>query len=375
MDDIYFDKTCVKRRWSQLTGFVRKTLEERDRPRGNAKDILLLTHNNPDPDTIAAACGLKTLLMSIGVSSRVAYSGIIGRPENRAMVELLKLDLSKADKLARDAYPMAALIDTQPGTGNNCLPDARIPDIVFDHHIRREVTKRVPFVEVYTDVGSTSTIITHYIMSSGIKLSRKLATALYYGIITDTQDLGRHSNEADLLAVRFLFPKVLHKTMAKIQKPRIPVSYFRELVTALTMAVIFDDVVVVDAGRVSTPDTLAQIVDFLIRVEHIKWVLCMGEIDGELDFSIRTDYHGRKAGQVARCIARELGSAGGHDMTAGGQIHLAGGDSANKIKEKLVRRFLEQLEKDVLQAESLLSDPFCCMLARTSFKGEDKPLG
>jgi hypothetical protein len=60
-------------------------------------------------------------------------------------------------------------------------------------------------------------------------------------------------------------------------------------------------------------------------------------------------------------------------MTAGGQL-LLNSNSANMIKEKLVRRFLEQLEKDVTRAESLFSDSFCCMLARTKSKGEDKPL-
>ena len=374
MEDSFFDRTCVKRRWSHLTDFIRKTLDERDKPRGNAKDLLLLTHNNPDPDTIAAACGLRALLMNISVSSRVAYSGIIGRPENRAMVELLKLELSKADKLTTTAYPMIALIDTQPGTGNNCLPDGQLPDIVFDHHLLRDVTREVPFAEVYTDVGSTSTIITHYIMETGIKVSSKLATALYYGIITDTQDLGRHSNESDLVAARFLYPMILHKTLARIQNPRMPTAYFREFISALTMAVVFDDVVVVDAGRLTTTDTLAQIVDFLITVENIKWVLCMGEVDDELDFSIRTDYHGRKAGHVARFIAKGLGSAGGHDMTAGGQIPL-NGESSSRIKEELVCSFLAKLGKDVTRAESLLTDSYCCFLDRTKAKGEGKPLG
>lgn len=373
MEESIFDRTCVKRRWNQLTDFIHKTLVDRDKPRGSAKDLLLLTHNNPDPDTIAAACGLKALLMNIGVSSRVAYSGIIGRPENRAMVELLKLELSKADNLTTPAYPMIVLIDTQPGTGNNCLPEGKIPDIVFDHHVLRDITRKVPFAEVYTDVGSTSTIITHYIMETGIKVSNKLATALYYGIITDTQDLGRHSNEADLTAARFLFPMILHKTLARIQNPRMPTAYFREFISALTMAVIFDDVVVVDAGKLTTADTLAQIVDFLITVENTKWVLCMGEVGEELDFSIRTDYHGRRAGHLARFIARGLGSAGGHDMTAGGQIPL-GTENPKKIKEQLVCRFLKKLGKDVTRAESLLADSYCCLLERTKTKGEDKPL-
>ncbi len=211
----------------------------------------------------------------------------------------------------------------------------------------------MPFADVYLDVGSTSSIITHYIMISGIKITKKLATALYYGIKTDTQDLGRESKEADLTAARFLYPLILPKTLAKIEHPKIPLVYFKEFIRALSKAVVVEDVVVVDAGKLSTPDTLAQIVDTLISIENIRWVLSVAEIGEEVDFSIRTNYRGRKAGRVAQIIARGIGTAGGHDTTAGGQINIDNRDPL-RIKERLICRFLRKLKRDITCAEEIV---------------------
>ena len=56
--------------------------------RGRGK-ILIVCHDNPDPDSIAAAVALRHLiLMKTGQDAVLSYGGVIGRSENRQMVEL-----------------------------------------------------------------------------------------------------------------------------------------------------------------------------------------------------------------------------------------------------------------------------------------------
>ncbi|MBW3670363.1 MAG: hypothetical protein KY432_01685 [Acidobacteria bacterium] len=52
--------------------------------------LLIFTHDNPDPDSIASAAAMAHLLREKrGTDATLAYSGIVGRAENRAMVEQL----------------------------------------------------------------------------------------------------------------------------------------------------------------------------------------------------------------------------------------------------------------------------------------------
>ena len=96
------------------------------------KKLLILTHNNPDPDAIGSAVALGYLLAQLlGIESHIAYKGIIGRSENKALVRYLNFPLKQltAADLQTEAI---ALVDTQPSTGNNALPPECIPAIIFD---------------------------------------------------------------------------------------------------------------------------------------------------------------------------------------------------------------------------------------------------
>ncbi len=171
------------------------------------RKILILTHENPDPDSIASAYGLKYILRkTMGVSSIIAYPGIIGRAENQAMVRLLDIDLVPYSSIQPRNYSVVALVDCQPNTGNVMLPKGMVPSIVIDHHPMRKSSLKSTYCDIRKDIGSTSTIITQYIRHLGLPMDRKVATALFYGIKSDTRDLGRQSTDADIRASVFLFP-------------------------------------------------------------------------------------------------------------------------------------------------------------------------
>ena len=76
-------------------------------------------------------------------------------------------------------------------------------DVVIDHHPLTAPGGRL-FSDVRPTYGSTSTIMTEYYQASGTRLSKKLATALFYGLKIDTGNLTRNVSDADVAAFRYL---------------------------------------------------------------------------------------------------------------------------------------------------------------------------
>ncbi len=287
------------------------------------RKILIMVHDNPDPDALASAIGFKYLLQNMWkVSSIISYGGIIGRAENRAMIKLLNIDIVPFHKVHLKDFSIIALIDTQPGSGNNSLPPACRPDIVIDHHIPvYEKSRLAGYADIRTDYGSTSTIITEYLDSAGILgNNKKIATALLYGIKSDTRDLGRETGDRDMAAYLKLYPLVLFKVLSRIEHPKLSKCYFRSMSKAINRTMIYKDALVADLGKIENADYLAEMADFLIRLDDVKWALCMGEYENNLYFSLRTTIRQANAGLLARKLARRSGSGGGHSMVAGGRI-------------------------------------------------------
>ncbi|MBN1297690.1 DHH family phosphoesterase, partial [bacterium] len=107
-----------------------------------SRQMLVLTHGNPDPDAIASAFALKYLVKAkTGCRVRVAYPGVIGRMENRTMVKLLRLQMIRLDEIDWRNYDCIALVDHQPRRRMYPWPKDRWPDIIIDHHTRRPLER------------------------------------------------------------------------------------------------------------------------------------------------------------------------------------------------------------------------------------------
>jgi nanoRNase/pAp phosphatase (c-di-AMP/oligoRNAs hydrolase) len=159
---------------------------------------LVLTHDNPDPDALASAILLCNLLRrAFKQRATAAYGGIVGRAENREMVRSLHLKLSHVRHLNVRRYQRFALVDTQPRTGNNQLPDDVQPDLVIDHHPVRKPTLAAAFVDVRPTYGATATVMGEYLLAAGIRPTHGLATALIYAIRSETQDFSREFTGPD----------------------------------------------------------------------------------------------------------------------------------------------------------------------------------
>ena len=336
---------------------TQRNLERLEEALKNTKRLMVLTHDNPDPDSVSSAITLAYIVKNkFKIPAMVKYGGIVGRAENRAMIRVLGLKLGPLSE--NDFKPGVdfAVVDMQPRTGNSSFPRKKRPLIIIDHHVLRKQTK-AEFIDVRTDYGATATILTEYLLASGLEISSKLATALSYGISSETQDLGREAREADIKAYLALFPKSNKKSLASIVHPKLPRDYFITLSRALHHSLIYKNAIATTLGEVKNPDFVPFIADFMLRTERINWSICVGRYKERLVVSIRTTNAKGRAGAFLRQLIGKRGTAGGHGMVAGGQVRCASmdHDECTKIEEELIQNFLKKLGyKDVAEMTPLL---------------------
>jgi nanoRNase/pAp phosphatase (c-di-AMP/oligoRNAs hydrolase) len=309
------------------------------------KKALILTHDNPDPDSIAAGVALAHLLEKLaGVEAIVAYGGIVGRAENRALIKVLKLPVVPVARVAFDEYDLICMVDTQPEQGNHSLPARHFPDVVIDHHPERPDSHLAPIADVGGPIGATSTVVAEYFRASGLKLPPALATALFYGIKADTRDLGRQTTRQDIDAYLWLFPLTDKDALGEIEHPKLPADYFRLHHTAIEKAQVYGDAVVCDLDEIYAPDMVAEVAERFMSLEGMRWALGFGEYEDNLYFSIRTSDRRMNAGRLIRdVIEAKGGSAGGHGTMAGARLPVKGLAAAavKRLKEEVVKDFLD----------------------------------
>lgn len=303
--------------------------------------LIILPHDNPDPDALASAATLRFLARELAdKDATIALGGYVGRAENRAMVRYLNIPLVPVGELALDAPDVqVALVDTQPGRTNNSLPSGVRPTIVIDHHPQYVQTRDLPFTDLREGYGATSTILTEYLMDVRLRVETKIATALFYGIMAETQDLGREASTPDMDACSFLYPHTNKRRLAKIENARVPREYFGAFRSAIASALVYDRAVVSILGDIRYPDMVAEMADFLLRCDDVDWAAALGRYDGRLYVSLRTTNRDVNAGELLQQV---LGSdhAGGHDMIAGGRVALpADADweaTAAQVRDRLI---------------------------------------
>ncbi|MFZ5449451.1 MAG: DHH family phosphoesterase [Thermodesulfobacteriota bacterium] len=279
----------------------------------------LLILIDPDPDSLASGLALKRLLWHRLSNCVLAPIRPITRPQNQRMVQLLGIPLTPLQDLKIDDYNRKALVDGQPS--HHELLGGQHYDVIIDHHPRLPETKG-RLVDIRPEYGATSTILTEYLREARIKPSLKLATALYYGIKTDTANFERPAIEADVRAFHYLFgftrrPLVRRLEFAEFNIPML--GYFQQ---ALNRFRIRHNRLYAFLGPVNTPDILVILADFFLRAGEISWTIVGGIYQDRLVVIFRNDGLRKNAGRLATRAFGKLGSAGGHVASARAEIPL-----------------------------------------------------
>lgn len=321
--------------------------------------VLIVTHDNPDPDSIAAAVALRHLiLVKTGTDAVITYGGVIGRGENRSMVKLLEIDLVPIGKLDLDQYPVVCMVDTQPATGNNSYPTDRPVHIIIDHHPPKSDLSKICWVDVREQYGASATILYEYLCSQNVSITTRLATSLFYAIKSETQDLGRDWSKADREAYLKLLPLSNNRILFNITRPQVPREYFYSFRTAIETARVYGPALIFNLRKIDNPDIVAELADFLLRQEGVRYVLGMGWFEGMQILSMRSLDPEARLGIAIQQMVEGLGTAGGHGMTAGGQIRSIDVDenSQQELERLLTRRLFKALNLECVPGEALLQD-------------------
>lgn len=307
-----------------------------------ARPVIVL-HDNPDPDAIGSALALAHLLdVRLQLQPVLVHGGAIARAENRALVDELKVELIPAAGFSWEGVDRVALVDCQPSSGNHALPKSLTPTAVLDHHPVCQEPPAETLADIRPDYGATCTILTEYLEDAQVHVDERLATALFYGIKTDTQDLGRQASGIDALAYLRLFVAADKRALSRIQNPRLPRRYYRAMHDALERVLVYGDVAVAQLGPLVMPETTGETADLIVRLEGMRWSLVIGRHEQRLLFSVRATDVTADAGRVAEQLAFGRGHAGGHWRLAGGAFNLEGKSDAERaaLEQDVVQRFL-----------------------------------
>jgi nanoRNase/pAp phosphatase (c-di-AMP/oligoRNAs hydrolase) len=320
-----FEKARERAAETRLRNLIKET-------RGN---MLILTHTNPDPDAIASAIALKTYAKAFGIDADIAYDGEMGYPQNKAMCNLLQVELLEVERVNFKSYMNFALVDV--ATRAYCaLPKEITPTIIIDHHSvpPSEVSGRL--VEI-APVGATSTILTNYLEFAGIPAQGPLASALLLGILTDTSNLS-NATPADVEAFWKLKKSSDPQILRVMQQP----PYSRKMLSALSIALrkakTVGPCLISSVGEIEEEDIVSQVCNFLLSTEGTTTVLVYGVMSGYVRISARTTDPTIHLGKAFSEAFGKFG--GGHQSMAGAKIPFYQKPTQSQINS-LVRKFLQ----------------------------------
>jgi nanoRNase/pAp phosphatase (c-di-AMP/oligoRNAs hydrolase) len=264
------------------------------------------------------------------------------------MLRHLKVQMIPGDRIDYREYDLVALVDSQPGFRYHSMPPEVIPQIVIDHHPPSEgsIPEGTELALIEEHYGASASIVGEIIAANSIPVPEDVATALVFGIKTETQDLGREAGEPDVAVYSYLYPLANKRLMSRIESERVPQNYFREFAKAIQHAQVYDFVVTSDLGVVEVPDMVAEMADFLLRLEGARWSFVTGTCGDTLYVSVRASEESLSAGEAIAAAISGAGSCGGHASMAGGQVPLAAVPAGERwqVASAVTERFLESVK-------------------------------
>ncbi len=318
-----------------------------------SEEMLIVMHNDPDPDSIASAIAMQRIAAHYGKAGVITYGGEIGHRENRAMVNLLDARIFRTDELEKPIgdYTLVALVDSAIPGSNNPLPRDFRPEIVIDHHDVNVDLIRCDFLDVRPDVGATSTLMYEYLDLLRIPVTQSLASALLHGIMTDTADLTMRASKKDKETVAQLHAKADHDMLLRIKTPDMSNEAIEIIARAVENKRIRGAYLISNVGYVKEKESISQAADLLVMLEGINTVLVFGVVGEDVVISGRNRDVGLNMGEIMQKAFGKDGPAGGRVTSGAARIPLGLFKDLTSEKKVLIEmigssiasRFYEQL--------------------------------
>jgi len=278
----------------------------------DADRVLILLHNDPDPDALASGLALRNLLRRTKTTAIIGAIQGVTRPENLRMANMLDIQVEQVTPASFQEFERIATVDVQPHYFGGMLERV---DLVVDHHPEQAGYSAV-FKDIRADYGSTSTILTEHLRAVDVNISERTATAMLYAIKSDTLFFARHTNRVDLEAFTFLYPLADAALIRKMEGAEITLERLDYVTRASQGGIMREQVFSAFVGEASREDFIPYTADFFLQLEDVKWTIIAGVVNGSLIVSVRNLGYSRNAGEFVKRWFADIGSAGGHRAMA-----------------------------------------------------------
>jgi nanoRNase/pAp phosphatase (c-di-AMP/oligoRNAs hydrolase) len=291
---------------------TRARVQQYQRYFADADRVLILLHNEPDPDAMAAGLALRSVLRRTRTTAIIGALQGVTRPENVRMADLLDIHVEPLTPEDFSSFDRIATVDVQPHYFGGLLPRV---DLVVDHHPEQPGYTAV-FKDIRADYGSTCTILTEHLRAVDVNISERTATAMLYAIKSDTLFFARQTNRVDLEAFSFLYPLADAALIRKMEGAEITLERLEHVTRALATKSFQNRVFSAFLGEVAREDFIPYTADFLLQVEDTKWTMVAGIVGSQFILSVRNLGYTRNAGEFVKANFGDIGSAGGHRAMA-----------------------------------------------------------
>lgn len=297
---------------------TRARVQQYQRYLADADRILILMHNEPDPDALASGLALRTILHRTRTTAVLAAMEGVTRPENLRMVSLLDIHVETVTAEAIEQFDRICMVDVQPHYFEGIIDRV---DLVIDHHPEQHGYNAV-FKDIREEYGSTSTILTEHLRAIDATISERAATAMLYAIKSDTLFFNRQANRCDIEAFSYLYPLADATLIRRMEGAEITLERLQFVVKATERGKMVDQVFAVFLGESPRDDIIPYVADFFLQLENVRWTLVSGIVNGAFVMSVRNLGYSRNAGDFVRRYFVEIGSAGGHRAMAKAVVPL-----------------------------------------------------
>jgi nanoRNase/pAp phosphatase (c-di-AMP/oligoRNAs hydrolase) len=291
---------------------TRARVQQYQRYFADADRVLILLHNDPDPDALASGLALRNLLRRTKTTAIIGAIQGVTRPENLRMANMLDIHVEQITPASFQEFERIATVDVQPHYFGGMLDRA---DLVIDHHPEQPGYSAV-FKDIRADYGSTCTILTEHLRAVDVNISERTATAMLYAIKSDTLFFARHTNRVDLEAFTFLYPLADAALIRKMEGAEITLERLAYVTRASQSGVMRDQVFSAFIGDAPREDFIPYTADFFLQLEDVKWTIVAGVVNGTLIVSVRNLGYSRNAGEFVKRWFGDVGNAGGHRAMA-----------------------------------------------------------
>src|SRR5215213_636894 len=326
---------------------TRARVQQYQRYFSDADRVLIMLHNEPDPDAMASGLALRNVLRRTKTTAIIGAMQGVTRPENVRMVNLLDIHVEAITPASLKEYDRIAMVDVQPHYFGGLIDRV---DLVIDHHPEQPGYTAV-FKDIRADYGSTSTILTEHLRAVDVNISERTATAMLYAIKSDTLFFNRQANRVDIEAFSYLYPLADAALIRKMEGAEITLERLDYVMKAYRSGSLVDQVFCAFLGAMPREDFIPYVADFFLQLEDVKWTLIAGVVNDTLIVSVRNLGYTKNAGEFARRFFADIGSAGGHRAMAKAVVPMrafrekfgdAPAEDIGKRLQELVAQFLHE---------------------------------